>query len=568
MQDWSLHSDNTGGYFQCNRFVEQSSGGGAVNGPSRSADGADPLMGRGDIWSEERGNAHAEAMRSRERNRRMARFIHHFTRYKAHGDSQAMEVRMHKETLRRIGEGLRACVDGQLKWLQGTLVPNPVLSASAKQMNANAVPSTPLNRFASQKIVAKDYQLPPCDPCIEFLHHGFEELHRCRSFLQFSYVYAYFEFMDNDDYDVATGRRRSFYARMRVDDHRSSFEMLQADLESTIEMLSDVCARRRLRASESQIAQATRAAKQKRVEFESLLIAYSISKQQAAQEESSASSSMSPFRSAPLSELRMRAMGRANNRRTPRYPPQATAAFETMLRRANRDRDRHNDINLETIEEGLDEYSMDELANLLLELELVHASQASQAAPAPTPQEVPVAAPSQPAENDQEPEIATPGQTRANNPSTIRERLNAVFAPASTGGGQERRADSVDSAGAGDSPSLEYSNSNEESDDSSDQENVVIVTPQQRRSQQQRQQQEERRLLRLARRAEEAADLNRAILMSLQAPATRPQSSSNAPPNEEHIGTLMAMGFSREDAEAALRRAGNSLEAAVNQLLG
>ena len=22
MQDWTLHSDNTGGYFQCNKFVE------------------------------------------------------------------------------------------------------------------------------------------------------------------------------------------------------------------------------------------------------------------------------------------------------------------------------------------------------------------------------------------------------------------------------------------------------------------------------------------------------------------------------------------------------------------
>ncbi len=40
-------------------------------------------------------------------------------------------------------------------------------------------------------------------------------------------------------------------------------------------------ARRRLRASESQIVLATRAAKQKRIEFESLLIAYSSTKLQA-----------------------------------------------------------------------------------------------------------------------------------------------------------------------------------------------------------------------------------------------------------------------------------------------
>lgn len=67
MQDWSLHSDTTGGYFQCNRFQEA----------ARNSEGS----GNGEIWTEDRGNAHAETMRLRERNRKMARFIHHFTRY-------------------------------------------------------------------------------------------------------------------------------------------------------------------------------------------------------------------------------------------------------------------------------------------------------------------------------------------------------------------------------------------------------------------------------------------------------------------------------------------------------
>lgn len=55
---------------------------------------------------------------------------------------------------------------------------------------------------------------------------------------------------------------------------------MQADLESTVETLSDICARRRMRASRAQIIQATKAAKQKRVEFEGLLLAYAIAKQQ------------------------------------------------------------------------------------------------------------------------------------------------------------------------------------------------------------------------------------------------------------------------------------------------
>lgn len=98
--------------------------------------------------------------------------------------------------------------------------------------------------------------------------------------------------------------RRARWVRSHVEDHRSSFEMLQADLESTVEtlsgincllstnlcsgwqsnvhraILSDVCARRRLRASQAQIQQASRAARQKRVELEALLIAYNTMKEQ------------------------------------------------------------------------------------------------------------------------------------------------------------------------------------------------------------------------------------------------------------------------------------------------
>lgn len=79
MQDWALHSDSTGGYFQCNRFVMTASNN---NGGSGSGDGSGTASEGGSIsmWSEDRGNAHAETVRMRQRNKRMARFIHHFTR--------------------------------------------------------------------------------------------------------------------------------------------------------------------------------------------------------------------------------------------------------------------------------------------------------------------------------------------------------------------------------------------------------------------------------------------------------------------------------------------------------
>lgn len=109
MQDWSLHSDNTGGYFQCNRFIQNEDSGDNSSG-----------------WVDERGNAHAETMRLRERGRKMARFIHYFTRYKAHGDSAQMESKMKKETVQRITTSLHGSIEGKLRWLQGDIVKNPL----------------------------------------------------------------------------------------------------------------------------------------------------------------------------------------------------------------------------------------------------------------------------------------------------------------------------------------------------------------------------------------------------------------------------------------------------------
>lgn len=69
MQDWSLHSDTTGGYFQCNRFMQ-------------SLNAAEPNSSTDEVWTDDRGNAHAESLRLKEKNKKMARFIHHFSRYK------------------------------------------------------------------------------------------------------------------------------------------------------------------------------------------------------------------------------------------------------------------------------------------------------------------------------------------------------------------------------------------------------------------------------------------------------------------------------------------------------
>jgi hypothetical protein len=174
MQDWSLHSDNTGGYFQCNRFVESKA----------SEDGGSNDDQTQNMWAEERGNAHAETMRTREKGRKMARFIHHFIRHKAHADSMVMEGKMHRETLRRIEDGLKSCNDGQLKWLQGTIVLNPLAATPAAGATAGggSLLASPQSKYDPSVYMNNLHKhcIQSCDRCLSFLDEGFEELLKTR----------------------------------------------------------------------------------------------------------------------------------------------------------------------------------------------------------------------------------------------------------------------------------------------------------------------------------------------------------------------------------------------------
>jgi hypothetical protein len=58
---------------------------------------------------------------------------------------------------------------------------------------------------------------------------------------------------------------------MFAESRKEVFLQEQADLESLTETLSDVVARRRLRASASQISRATRAARSRRLSFEAVI---------------------------------------------------------------------------------------------------------------------------------------------------------------------------------------------------------------------------------------------------------------------------------------------------------
>lgn len=198
MQDWSLHSDNTGGYFQCNRFRE-------------SKEGEAP-----DMFSDEKGSAHAETLRLRARGARMARFIHYFTRHQAHGDSVKMESRMFKETLTRISEGLRASRDGKLRWLQrGNGIANPLevptevvnphekavpntssssssSSSSSFHTPVKAMSESSQNKAASKGNVSFATHAVKSEECLSFLHDGFVELLKCREVSRYCVFTSWF----------------------------------------------------------------------------------------------------------------------------------------------------------------------------------------------------------------------------------------------------------------------------------------------------------------------------------------------------------------------------------------
>ena len=99
-----------------------------------------------------------------------------------------------------------------------------------------------------------------CQEAMIFLSKGFRELLICRSFLKGCYVYAFNHFASTRRNSALEGKKRQF-------------EHLQGELESFVEMLSDVLARRRLRAGRDQITQLTRASRSKRLELESAIVA-------------------------------------------------------------------------------------------------------------------------------------------------------------------------------------------------------------------------------------------------------------------------------------------------------
>lgn len=246
MQPWSTHSNRTNSILFCNRFAEDAS--------AALTEGA---------WEEKSDDIGVVHMKLK--TQRISRLCHYAYRHMTHGESMKLESAARKVVEERIYNGLVASFDGDLVWLQGTRVPNPLDGKAAEIEAYNAI------RGLESTLSISDYYLPR-EEAIEFLIEAFDELEKCRTFLKWTYPFLMLEF---DEKFATNGISRNPYkSKEQIEELRAEFDLLQASLEYKAESLSNLIARRRVRSTKQSIMTSYHAAKSKRLEFEQLVFHY------------------------------------------------------------------------------------------------------------------------------------------------------------------------------------------------------------------------------------------------------------------------------------------------------
>lgn len=157
------------------------------------------------------------------KSRDMARFLHHYQRYSAHAESAELERKMRDTSCERLA---------------------PVVSAAIE------FDASPDFNFGEKGL--------------SFVHSAFTELLECRSVLQHSYIFSYFRFTS-----IHPKRYRLIKPLLK---EKLAFEQTQAELEMMTEQISNVVARRHLRATQAQIMFLTATSAEKRKEFSNLML--------------------------------------------------------------------------------------------------------------------------------------------------------------------------------------------------------------------------------------------------------------------------------------------------------
>lgn len=256
MEDWFLHSNNTGGYYRCNRF---------------DGVGTEKVVS---TRNQGKGSAAEEARLTAERAAKVARFIHHYTRFSAHGQSADMENEKRTQTLGRM-RGLQSQIVDEINYATSgqrrkrsdtpTSGEAPGRSSSSSSGGGGGVVDGVFLQSLQTRIDGGAVRHIMGTDAAQLLETAFDELYACRLMLRNSYVYAYSNFVEKK----RRGRRlhlRSLEYN-QLEQRRRAFEIQQSELEICTETLSSIAARRYIRASVNEIRSAIVVAQQKRAEF-------------------------------------------------------------------------------------------------------------------------------------------------------------------------------------------------------------------------------------------------------------------------------------------------------------
>jgi len=220
-QDWKLHNTETGGFFRCNRWQGDEKHEFYDTPPPPEEVTTDSTADSDQNY----GTAMHSSRVAFQKSKEMGRFLHHYRRWNAHAESAALERNMKESVCSRLAPVVREAIEFSR---------TPDFDFSGKGLS--------------------------------FVHAAFTELLECRSILQHSYAFAFFRY---PTIPAFARRTRSHKVRER---ERLAFEQIQSELEMITEQMSDICARRHLRASQIQIMYLTNSACEKRIHFQNLML--------------------------------------------------------------------------------------------------------------------------------------------------------------------------------------------------------------------------------------------------------------------------------------------------------
>ena len=246
-KDWKLHGTATGGFFRCNIWQEESEGppDAEKSTEANTRDSSEPDAANDQGY----GTAIYSAKEQWRERQEMARFLHHYTRWEAHGDSARLELKMGEVASSRLAPVVEAAAD-----FDGS--PNFDFDGKGMINFLSLISEMPASRILTFSACR--------NKGLSFVHSAFMELQECRSVLKHSYAFSFFRypaFYQVKRYGQLSSRRRE----------KMTFESLQSELEMMTEQMSDVVARSHLRATKVQILFLTAKTAEKREEFSNVM---------------------------------------------------------------------------------------------------------------------------------------------------------------------------------------------------------------------------------------------------------------------------------------------------------